>query len=49
MDKISVVRRVGGSRIIAITKLLPSHWQVVSVEVVKTDKDYVTLKVNKVG
>ena len=48
MGKINVIRQSGGSRIMAVSKIIPADWQVVEVETVKTSKKCVTININKV-
>ena len=48
MAKINMVRREGGSRVISITRVIPLDWLAVDIEVVKTTKNVVTLKINRV-
>ena len=40
------VQRQGGSRVITVREL-PEDWQVVSVEVIKTTEDTVTLRIGR--
>ena len=48
MGKINMIRQEGGSRVLAITKVIPLDWKVVELSVVKTTENFVTLKVTKV-
>jgi len=48
MTKIFVVRREGGSRIVAITKIIPADWIIVEMSVVKTMDSTVTVEIKKV-
>ncbi len=49
MGKIKVIRKEGGSRIISITGLVPSDWEIITIDVVKTNtKDKITLEINKI-
>lgn len=48
MGKLTIIRKEGGSRVIAITQYLPSDWQAVEIEPVKKDDKEVTLKIVKV-
>ena len=48
MGKIKVVRNEGGSRIIAVTDIIPKEWKVVEASVEKTSDDFVVIKLDKV-
>ena len=48
MNKLRAIRKEGGSRVITITHIIPVDWTFVELVVIKTTKDVVTLKVNKV-
>ena len=48
MGKINMIRQEGGSRVLAVTKVIPLDWNVVEISVVKTTDSIVTLKVTKV-
>ena len=48
MSKINMIRREGGSRVLAVTKVIPLNWQVVDIEIIKLTKDLVTLKIRRV-
>lgn len=48
MGKINIIRQSGGSRIMAVSKIIPSDWQVVEIETVKISKGCVTININKV-
>ena len=48
MSKITLIRAQGGSRVIAITKVIPKEWQVVKIKVIKELNSSVTLKIDKV-
>lgn len=49
MGRFCVIRKEGGSRVLTITKLLPSDWVGVNIDKVKENKRSVTLKIEKVG
>lgn len=44
-----IIREQGGSRVIAVTKIIPKDWRVVEATITKQTKDAVTVKLNKVG
>ncbi|OGM08548.1 hypothetical protein A2Z67_01765 [Candidatus Woesebacteria bacterium RBG_13_36_22] len=46
--RLLLIRKEGGSRVIAITSLLPKEWQAVTAEVVKEGKGFVTTKIVRV-
>lgn len=47
MNNLFIIRKEGGSRVIAVTRLLPD-WTYVEVKKVASTKDSVTLKIMKV-
>ena len=47
-NKLKAIRKEGGSRVISITHIIPTEWIFVELEVIKTTKNVVTLKINKV-
>lgn len=53
MAKICVIRQEGGSRILAITKIIPLDWKVVEMEILKpvkldTSHESITVKIIRV-
>jgi len=45
-----LLRKEGGSRVLAVGTYLPLEWQMVKVEVVRSrQKETVTLRISKVG
>ena len=48
MNKLKAIRKEGGSRVISITNIIPADWIFVELVIIKTTKDVVTLKINKV-
>ena len=48
MSKINMIRKEGGSRVMTITKVIPSKWIAVDIEIITITSNYVTLKINKV-
>jgi len=48
MGKINTIRHEGGSRVIAISSVLPKDWQVVELTKIKGNNSSVTIKINKV-
>lgn len=48
MAKINTIRKEGGSRVLAVTNIVPSDFNIVNLSVIKTTKDAVTIKIEKV-
>lgn len=48
MSKINIIRREGGSRIVAITNVLPKDWVAVELIVVNHSQSAITIRFNKV-
>ena len=48
VGNLKTIRKEGGSRVISITHIIPVEWTFVELVIVKTTKDVVTLKINKV-
>ena len=46
--KINVVRKEGGSRVLAMSKVLPPNWVVVEMGIVKSTPDTIIVKITKV-
>lgn len=45
---IFTIRKEGGSRVMSVTKIIPDSFKYVDVEVLKSEKNSVTVKINKV-
>lgn len=45
---INVIRKAGGSRILAVSKIIPEKWKVVEIETITATSKCVTIKINKV-
>ena len=48
MRKIKMVRREGGSRIMAVSDVIPKSWEAVETEVTKESKTAITIIIKKV-
>jgi len=48
MSKIYVVRKEGGSRIIAVTKIIPVDWNIITIQINKISKNAIVLKLARV-
>ncbi len=48
MNKISVIRREGGSRVMAVTKIIPEAWTVVNPTVIKSTKNIIIIEIERV-
>lgn len=48
MEKVKVIRNEGGSRVIAVTDVVPKDWQIITISVLKEAKGSIMLKVNKI-
>lgn len=48
MAKINTVRREGGSRILAVSNVIPTDWQVVELKKIKENSNTVTVKIIKI-
>ena len=48
MGKINMIRQEGGSRVLAVSSVLPKGWLVVELSIIKQAKNFVTIKINKV-
>ena len=47
-NKVHVIRKEGGSRIVAVTKIIPTTWNIVSIVPINETKDSVTIRIDKV-
>ena len=48
MGKINMIRREGGSRILAVSSILPKAWIAVELKVIKQTKKIITVNIEKV-
>ena len=48
MTKLNTIRREGGSRVLAVSRVIPAGWEAVELIVIKSTKDCITLKVERV-
>lgn len=46
--KFTVIRKEGGSRVIAVTSFIPKEWSVINIIKVKEKDNVVTLNIEKV-
>ena len=48
MNKIKVIRKEGGSKILAVTDIIPADWEIVTTDVIKSTDKIVTVKIEKI-
>lgn len=48
MGKINMIRKEGGSRILAVSNVIPKDWEVVELKVIKQTKKVITVNIEKV-
>lgn len=48
MNRINTVRKEGGSRVIAVSKILPLDWTMVDITITKSTREAVYVKIEKV-
>lgn len=48
MSDFKIVRKIGGSRIITVSKYLPKEWKAVEVDIVEKHNNTIVLKIEKV-
>jgi len=48
MNKIKAIRKEGGSKILAVTDIIPEDWKFVETNIIKKSADCITIKIEKI-